>query len=200
MSDTDIAGAGSSASQAGGETSAKDMVAGALQTVKEEAAGIASTVGDKANDQFEHGRQTATQTMGDFASAIRRAGEDLAQHDQTMAGRLVKQAADGLEGISRSLTDKSPEDMLHAARDFGRQNPVAFAAGAVLVGLALGRFVRSSETHGSSASQAPSSAGDASFTPTPRGALSDATSGSSAARATGQTGNDPNPWSSSSKV
>jgi hypothetical protein len=32
-------------------------------------------------------------------------------------------------------------------RDFGRRNPAAFIGGAVLVGLALGRFARASEPH-----------------------------------------------------
>jgi hypothetical protein len=58
---------------------------------------------------------------------------------------VVKQAADGLENLSRSISEKRPEEMLDAVRDFGRRNPTAFVAGAVLVGLAVGRFIRSSE-------------------------------------------------------
>lgn len=197
MPETDIASARSDASQPGGEASVKDIAAGALQTVKEEGADLALSVGEKAKDQFEHGKQTAVETMGDFATAIRRAGEDLAKHDQSMAARLVKQAADGLEGISRSLTDKSPEDMLHAARDFGRQNPIAFAAGAVLVGLALGRFVRSSETHGSTVGESPKVG--TSFSPPPQRSLA-ATGSVASAPTAAQSANDPKPWSSGSKV
>jgi len=58
----------------------------------------------------------------------------------------VRQAADGLESLSRNLADKEPGDLLNAVRDFGRKNPAAFIGGAVLVGLALGRFARASET------------------------------------------------------
>ena len=57
----------------------------------------------------------------------------------------MKQAADGLESLSRNLADKDPGDLLNAVRDFGRRNPAAFIGGAVLVGVALGRFVRASE-------------------------------------------------------
>ena len=85
--------------------------------------------------------------MTDFASAIRKAGEDLSQHDQSLAAKMIKQAADGLEGVSRSLSDKRPEELLDAARAFGRDNPAAFGAAAVLAGLAVGRFLRSSEGH-----------------------------------------------------
>jgi hypothetical protein len=57
----------------------------------------------------------------------------------------VGQAADGLERLSLSLADKRPEELLDGVRDFGRKHPLAFIAGGVLVGVALGRFVRSSE-------------------------------------------------------
>jgi hypothetical protein len=60
---------------------------------------------------------------------------------------VVKQAADGLEQISRTVSEKRPEELLDAVREFGRRNPTAFIAGSVLLGVALGRFARSSESH-----------------------------------------------------
>ena len=69
----------------------------------------------------------------DEQHAIRRAGDELAASDQSPASRLVRQAADGLENFSRSLSDKQPEDLLNSVRDFGRRNPMAFIGGAVLV-------------------------------------------------------------------
>jgi hypothetical protein len=93
-------------------------------------------------------KDTATQTLGDFASAIRKAGDDLAQNDQSLAGKVVKQAADGLESFTRSIGDKRPEDLLNAVRDFGRNNPAAFIAGSVLLGIALGRLAKSTEQRG----------------------------------------------------
>jgi hypothetical protein len=83
--------------------------------------------------------------LGDFASAIRKAGDDLAQNDQSVAGKMVKQAADGLESFSRSLSDKRPEELLNAVRDFGRENPAAFIAGSVLLGIAIGRLAKSTD-------------------------------------------------------
>ena len=72
----------------------------------------------------------------------------MASTDQSPASRLVQQAADSLESLSRNLADKEPGELLNAVRDFGRKNPAAFIGGAVLVGLALGRFARASETSG----------------------------------------------------
>src|SRR4051812_1871070 len=155
MTDMD-AGGGANASPLGnqkpaGDTSAKDMALAAVDTVKQEAASFAEVSKDKLLDKVEEKKQVATATLGDFANAIRTAGEELSRSDQSMAARLVKQAADGLEELSRSVTDKGPGEMVEAVRSFGRNNPTAFIAGSVLVGLALGRFLRSSDSHAQSA-------------------------------------------------
>jgi hypothetical protein len=133
-----------------GETSrtdqAKQLIGQAGQTLKQEAQSFAAAAQDRVRAEAQKGTQTATKTLGDFANAVRLAGDQLAQSDQSPASRLVRQAADGLETLSRSLADKQPEDLLNAVRDFGRKNPAAFIGGAVLVGLALGRLVRATES------------------------------------------------------
>ena len=75
---------------------------------------------------------------------MKRAGEDLSEHDHTMAAQVVRQAANGLESLSRSVSGASFEDVVELVRNFGRSNPAAFIGGAVLAGLALGRFARAS--------------------------------------------------------
>lgn len=125
--------------------SAKQMASAAADTVKQEAAQFAAAAQDKAQEKIEQHKQTATHTLSDFANAIRSAGDQLSQTDQSMAGRIVKQAADGLEGFSRSVADKPPEELLHAVRNFARKNPTAFVAGSVLAGVAVGRFLRASD-------------------------------------------------------
>ncbi len=124
---------------------AKTLISQAGESLKQEAQTFASAAQEKAKVEVEKHTQTATKTLGDFATAIRRAGDDLAEHDQSLAGRVVKQAADSLEGISRNLADKHPDDLLAAVRDFGRRNPLAFIGGSILLGVAVGRFMRASE-------------------------------------------------------
>jgi hypothetical protein len=131
-----------------------DMVGDTAQSIKQEAAHFAESARDKANEQVDRSKDAVTTAIGDFADAIRKAGEDLAGKDQTMAARLASQAADGLQTFSRAVSEHRPEDMLDAVRRFGRENPTAFLAGAVLAGVALGRFARSSATHESDAKPA----------------------------------------------
>lgn len=130
------------------KTQAKQMVGQATEALKTEAQTFAQTAQERLRGEAQKHTETATKTLGDFASAIRRAGDELSQADQSPAARLVGQAADGLERLSLSLADKQPEDLLDAVRDFGRRHPMAFIAGGVLVGVALGRFVRASDAEG----------------------------------------------------
>lgn len=130
---------------------AKQLVGQAGQALKAEAQSFASVAQERVRAEAQKGAQASAKTLGDFANAVRRAGDELAGSDQSPASRLVQQAADGLERFSRSLVDKEPGDLLNAVRDFGRKNPAAFIGGAVLVGLAVGRFARASDAkHASS--------------------------------------------------
>jgi hypothetical protein len=85
--------------------------------------------------------------MHQFADALRQAGANLGQQDQSLVSGFVKQAADGLESVSRVVADKQPDEMLRAVRDFGRANPVTMIAASVLAGVALGRLARASGEH-----------------------------------------------------
>jgi len=157
MSNTDFnANADSSAVSPNGDPSPQQTLGAAAGAVKQEVATFAASVQDKAAETVAERKDTASETLGAFANAIRHAGDELAQQDQSLAGRMVKQAADGLEQVSRTISDKRPEELLSAVRDFGRRNPTAFIAGSVLLGVALGRFARSSETHAQDSRIVPS--------------------------------------------
>ena len=122
----------------------KEQVGEVRERVRGEAAQFAASAREKAAGAVEQRQQQVTGAIGDFANAVRRAGDDLNEHNQSMAAQLVSRAADSLEGVSRTLDGKTPGEMLDAVRDFGRRHPAAFIGGAVLLGLAVGRFVRSS--------------------------------------------------------
>ena len=141
MSDIDTGAAGAPSRK----RQAKAMVGQAGEALKTEAQSFANAAQDRVRAEAERGTQAATKTLGDFANAVRRAGDELAGADQSPATRLVQKAADGLETFSRSIEGKSPGDLLNDVRDFGRRNPIAFIGSAVLVGLAVGRFARASE-------------------------------------------------------
>lgn len=124
---------------------AKQKLGEAGQALKSEAQTFAQDAKSRASERAGQATTKVGSTIHTFADAIRQAGDNLGEHDQTLAARLVREAADGLEGFSRALAEKRPEEMLNDVRELGRRNPAAFIAGSVLAGLALGRFLRASE-------------------------------------------------------
>jgi hypothetical protein len=116
--------------------------------VKEGARSLGEEAKDRASRYVEGGKETVTEHLDAFAQAIKRASDELSEKDQTMAAQLVRQAAGGLENMSRSISGASFQDMVESVRSFGRRNPVALLGGAMLAGLALGRFARASSRHG----------------------------------------------------
>ncbi len=145
MSEFDNTGDLAGTEGSGRKAQAKAAIGQASQALKQEAQTFATAAQEKARTEAQRRTETATKTLGDFANAIRRAGDELAQNDQSPAARFIGQAADGLENFSRNLAGKQPEELLDTVRDFGRRHPIAFIGGAVLAGLALGRFVRASD-------------------------------------------------------
>jgi hypothetical protein len=113
-------------------------------TLAQSATAAAESAQAAASDQIEQHKAAASQSLEAFAKAVRKASDELSSQDQTAAARLIREAAGGLESFSQSLSNQSLEDMVGTVRDFGRRNPAALAGGAALVGLALGRFARSS--------------------------------------------------------
>lgn len=166
MTDTRMTSAGSRPSTL---SSAADDLSTAAKTVKEDAGRLAKTVkedatrlAETAKDEILHraetvkedvrakvedGKSAAAHSLETFATAVRRAGDELQGQDQTTTARLVSEAANGLEGFSRLLNEKSIDGVVDSVRSFAKANPTAFIAGSVLAGIALGRFIRSSSHH-----------------------------------------------------
>lgn len=126
---------------------AGEKLAEAKETVRGEAAHFAERAREEVVRTVETKTESITGALDVFAEAVRKAGEELGAQDQSMAAKIATNAADGLHTFSRSLSGKSAEEMLHSLRDLGRNNPTVFLAGAVVAGLAIGRFARSSAGH-----------------------------------------------------
>ena len=135
-------------STTGGESGvggAKKILGEAGQTLKSEVQSFASVAGERMWAQADKAAQVATKTIGDLAQAVRRAGEELGSSDQNSGSRLAGKAASGLEDLSGALANKRPEELIETVRGFGRRNPALFVGGAVVLGIALGRFLRSAD-------------------------------------------------------
>ncbi|RAI00541.1 hypothetical protein DLJ53_14860 [Acuticoccus sediminis] len=121
---------------------AQDKLHEASETLKSSAEEAADEAQRTAYSYAERGRAAAAGGLTDFATAIRRASDELNQRDQDIAARLVSQAASSLEDIANTVSHTSIDDVMGSVQGFARRNPAAFVGGAVLAGLAVGRFLR----------------------------------------------------------
>ena len=103
------------------------------------AGGTLGQAAEAARDQADAAKDEAAAGLAAFSDALKAARSELSDRKLGFAGDMLTQAADGLEGFSRALEGRSSAEMLEAARDFGRRNPMGFIAGSVLAGFALGR-------------------------------------------------------------
>ena len=131
---------------------ARSRFTDASQAVKSEAQELGSQAQQIAGNQAEKAKEAAASHLDVFADALRAASDQLGKNQSGPAAEMVSHAASGLEGLTRSLHGQSTGEMVETVRRFGRENPVAFLAGSVLAGLALGRFASVATTDASEAS------------------------------------------------
>jgi len=74
--------------------------------------------------------------------AVRNAADDIGKESPLVAG-YVRDAAASIDKVAVGLRDHTIGDLLDMVTRFGRQQPVAFFAGAIVAGFALSRFVKS---------------------------------------------------------
>jgi len=121
-----------------------EAVGSAKDQLADQARDVLAEGKDALTGQAEVAQNNLSGAIAAFSGAIRAASEHLANSDQRVASRFALEAAGGLERMSASLKDKPFEDVLSEIRTFGWQNPGVLVGGAVIAGLALGRFIRSS--------------------------------------------------------
>jgi len=130
---------------------AAEFMHDAAEAAQQKAYELGAEAKDEALRRASAAQHETSESLHAFAEAIRAAGDDLARKDQGTAAALVREAASGLERLSTALGRKRLHDIVDDVRNFGRQNPNAFVAGSVLIGLALGRFAQSSGAAGGAA-------------------------------------------------
>jgi len=105
-----------------------------------------------AEDAKSRGRQMLQERKGDVAEQISSISHALRQtadrckteEGQETAGRVLEQAASGLEQVSDMLRNRDIDGMMQQAGSLMRRQPALAIGGAVAVGFLLSRFFKSS--------------------------------------------------------
>ncbi len=124
--------------------SVSDQAQAAAEDLKQHARDLADDAKARARAAANQQKDAAAERVHGFASALRTAADDLSGRDQRLTASCVEQAADSLERVSGALHGQDLDELVGGVEDFARRQPVAFLGGAVLTGLVLARFMKSS--------------------------------------------------------
>jgi hypothetical protein len=97
----------------------------------------------KVKTLAEDQKAAGADKLKQVAQAIDSAAGDL-EGELPMTAKTIRDAAAGLEQVSTNLKDRSVEDLTGTVASFARSQPAAFFGGAVLAGIVLARFLKSS--------------------------------------------------------
>jgi hypothetical protein len=121
-----------------GSLSSGGMIGEAVKGISEKLGGVAR---DAATNLAETPKAAGADAIEGVGRAVRNAADDIGKESPIVAG-YVRDAAANLDKLAGGLRDHTVGDLLDMVTKFGRQQPVAFFAGAVVVGFALSRFVK----------------------------------------------------------
>lgn len=93
---------------------------------------------DRRSTQAGERVGTAAEDARDIAAVLRDKGRE-------GPARIAEQAADRIEGFAGYLREADGQRLISDVRRVARQQPAAVAAGAAVVGIALGRLLKASE-------------------------------------------------------
>lgn len=93
----------------------------------------------RARDEAEQRKQQATGAMSTTAQDLRKASGAV---EETWMAKAFDVAAEQIEGVTRSVENKSPEEMVQVARQAARNNPGVFLAGCFAAGVAISRTLK----------------------------------------------------------
>lgn len=106
----------------------------------------------EAKEQVQHQAKEAAATqksqavneINAFAQALRTSGQELEYQNRPAIANYTEQMAEQLERVSQYINERDVDQLLSEAADFARRRPEVFLGGAFVFGVALGRFLSSS--------------------------------------------------------
>jgi hypothetical protein len=122
----------------------REKAADVATQAREKAQGLAGQARERARQEVDRRSTETGERIGGAASDLRSVGEELRNRGKDGPARIAEQAADRVDRASSYLRDADSDRLLGDVEDFGRRQPWAVLAGAVLAGFAAARFLKAS--------------------------------------------------------
>lgn len=143
-------------SQKGGQVS--DVVDAAKQKTQDQAGQVAEKGRGMLHSQLDQRSTQAGEQAQSIADTLRQTASQLRQEGDPQKQRLAQGAdrgADQLERLGGYLSQADGDELLGRVEDIGRQQPYLIAGAGVLLGIAVGRFLKASSRNRYARSSAP---------------------------------------------
>lgn len=133
-------------SAADAASQAQEKAAEAAGLAQEKAQVAVSRVQDRLREQLDQRSSQAARQIGEQASDLRSVGEALHEEGKAGPAKAAEELARQAERVGEYLREKDSSGLLADAEDFGRRQPLAVAAGGLLVGFAASRFLKATSS------------------------------------------------------
>jgi hypothetical protein len=123
------------------ERASDSVMAKAMNAVEE----LAEPLKEKAAEVAKEKKDAGADQLRFLARAMQGAS-DAVEHDVPHFAGYMKNLSESLEKTSADLRERDLNELGQAASDFAKRNPSLVFGGAILAGLALSRFLKSSSS------------------------------------------------------
>jgi len=134
-------GSQQNASSATGKIAAKSHEA--AEQWKEAVVGQVNETRDRVLSAREH----TTERIRGVATQLRNLSDNLREEDPLIAN-VAQRGSQSVEGVARYVSNATPQSIIYDTEQLARRQPALFFGAAFLLGLAAGRFVKSSRPQG----------------------------------------------------
>jgi hypothetical protein len=105
--------------------------------------GLLGGVKQKVTSRVDEQKNRAADGLGGIADVFRTAGNELRMENETLAS-YVDMASDQMRRFADQIRQRGVSDMLDDVNQFARRRPALFIGGALLLGIGIARFLKSS--------------------------------------------------------
>lgn len=117
---------------------AKDNVS----TLTDAAKGMAKDATDQVSKSVSSQKSAGADYLASFAQATGRAADQF-ENDIPQAAQFIRQASEQIQGFADTVRERDARELLSDVQDFARRQPTLFFGGAVVLGFAALRFLKS---------------------------------------------------------
>jgi len=124
----------------------KDTAVQALEQGQQAAGQAMDKAKDTVKSTLSTQKEKAVSTLGNFTDALMHTGDQLRQSGQGVFGGYAETLADRVDHVAGYLRENDIDDLTAQVEDFARKQPALFIGGAFVLGIAVARFLKSSQT------------------------------------------------------